>query len=145
MDVNIPKPEMLPTRRELAVSDSHYGVFLTTTAERLQLAGTVRWRSGLQLYASVYGSRREGDEIVAFIVFQDFRQVASNDLPAFVLARPGHVTAIPLSPREPVNKRESLRVLIVTHPERLLAPRGVYDRNTAFISVASQKAYVVRD
>lgn len=142
VSVPFPAPPDRPGRSDPTIQQSNYGVWLTVSDDRLRLAGMVSWRDGLELYASVYGSVRDGDRPVALVLLQGFEELPGAP-PRAVMARAGEVTVIPLRPRRPAGPElEPIRALIFTNPEHPLAPDGVYDSRRLFITLASQKAYI---
>lgn len=139
---SLPSPPDLPSRSDPAIQQSNYGVFMTVTDDRLRLAGVVSWRDGLELYASVYGSVRDGDRPVVLVVLQGFEELPGAAARS-VMARAGEITVVPFSPRRPTTTDvEPIRAIVFTNPDRPMAPNGFYDTTYLFISLASQKAYI---
>jgi hypothetical protein len=146
-----PKPTLTPPlavdlaqRRDPAIATADYGVFLTTTADRMRLLGNTTWHPGLTVYASVYGSTREPDRPVAFAVFQNYRQLLGPELPRVMVTHAGAVTPVSVTLGVPSLVSESIRAIIMTNPDREIAPNGQYDHSHLFITLASQKGFVER-
>jgi hypothetical protein len=131
----------LPSRRDSAVASANYGVFLTVSRDRMQLVSNLRWQPNLSVYASVYGSQREPDRPVALAVFQNYQQIERN-VPRFLVVHAGAVTPVIVTLSAPTLASESLRALIITNPDREIAPDGSYDRAHIYMAFASQKAYI---
>ncbi len=132
----------LPSRGNAAVASADYGVFLTTSPDRLQLVGNIQWQPGLTVYASVYGSAKDPDRPIALVAFQNYQQVVAADLPRFLVVHSGAVTPVRISLSPPTDQSEAIRALIITNPDRELAPEGRYDSIHLHMALASQKAFL---
>lgn len=147
-----PDPKFVPTRptpvngarADPAIATSGYGVNITSRSDRLQLAPPTKWSTDVLLYASFWGSAAEGDQIAGLIVLQDFEQLDVGLASSYVLARAGMVGSVQVRPRQPSRAVESLRAILISGPDREIAPNFKYDSAHSFGAYVSPKTYVTR-
>lgn len=142
-------PQLVPVvstkvRAEPVVARSGYGVLVTSTPDRLQLAGNVPWTPQTELVVNVHGSVSEGERTVAVVVLQDHEQLSlvEGSWSSFMKVLPGHVSQLRIRPRSPSHGHESLRAVVITNPASEIAPDGTYDSSRVYAALCSQKVFI---